>query len=137
MTPLPVLFAFMGAGVVEKTLSKPNKVNRSTIKKEQAIQLWRETNGHISKISRAIGISRTTFYEWMNKDEDFALALLETEGELNDEIRDQLITKAEEGDMTAIIFYLKSRHPDFEQRKATAVRVQGPDIKVEFIDYEG
>ena len=33
---------------------------------------------------------------------------------LNDEIRDVLIQKEGSGDMTAVIFYLKKRHPDFK-----------------------
>lgn len=94
----------------------PDKVNKMTIKKERAVELWRETKGHISDICRSIGISRTTFYEWM-KDGEFAQALIDAESELNDDVRNALIQKIADGDMTAIIYYLKNRHPDFKQKE--------------------
>ncbi len=102
---------------------KVNKVNKMSIKKDNAIELWRETHGHISNICRAIGISRTTFYEWM-QDPEFSMRLVDAESELNDDIRDVLVSKAADGDMTAVIFYLKSRHPDFKPAPTTNVAVQ-------------
>lgn len=99
-----------------------DKVNKMAIKKPQAIELWRETHGHISKICSALGISRTTFYNWMNEDAEFATALVDVEAELSDEIREVLISKAAEGDMTAVIFYLKNRHPDFKQEKSSLMQ---------------
>lgn len=106
-----------------------NKVNKMAIKKPQAVELWRETHGHISKICSALGISRTTFYNWMNDDPEFATALVDAEAELSDDIREVLISKAAEGDMTAVIFYLKNRHPDFKQQdKAPQVAVQVNNI---------
>jgi len=88
-------------------------VTKSDIKKQKAVELWRETHGHISNICRAIGINRDTFYNWLKADPAFSMSLVEAEGELNDDIRDALIQKAADGDMAAIIFYLKKRHPDF------------------------
>lgn len=101
---------------------KIGKVNKMTIKKPQAIELWRETHGHISKICSTLGISRTTFYNWMNDDKEFATALVDAEAELSDDIRDVLISKAAEGDMTAVIFYLKNRHPDFKPQPTTLIQ---------------
>ena len=49
---------------------------------------------------------------------------VDSEADLNDEIRQVLIQKAAEGDMTAVIFYLKNRHPDFKQQYPnTAVQI--------------
>jgi len=104
--------------------SLPDKVNKMVIKKKEAIELWAKTFGHISQICKAIGISRTTFYDWMNNDVDFQLELINAEGELNDEIRNVLIEKAAAGDMTAVIFYLKNRHPDFKQGDSGGNKIQ-------------
>lgn len=95
---------------------KTTNTTKMSIKKEQAIELWRETHGHISNICRALGIARSTFYEWM-QDPEYSMKLVDAEQELNDDIRDVLVSKAADGDMTAVIFYLKSRHPDFKQEK--------------------
>jgi transposase-like protein len=99
-----------------------NKADIFLTKKEKAVELWTQTHGHISNICRALGISRTTFYKWM-EEEAYATRLLDAEAELNDEIRDVLVTKAAEGDMTAVIFYLKSRHPDFKEHRQTNIQV--------------
>lgn len=96
---------------------------KSDIKKREAIEQWGLTNGHITNVCKNIGIERKTFYNWLKDDQDFAEALLNAESGLNDDIRDVLISKAAEGDMTAVIFYLKNRHPDFKQDKAN-VNVQ-------------
>jgi hypothetical protein len=106
------------------------------IKKAKVIELWKKTMGHVSQSCLGAGITRHTFYDWMKKDKEFATALIDAEGELNDEIRDVLINKASEGDMTAVIFYLKNRHPDFKPQ-AKMVGVQSGDMKMVFIDYEG
>ena len=83
-------------------------------KKEQFIELYRTTHGHISDTARAVQIDRTTFYNWMKDDELFRTAILESDDELNDEMRQALIDKAGDGDLGAIIFYLRKRHPDFK-----------------------
>lgn len=90
---------------------------RRNIKKQKAIELWRETHGHISNICRTLDIERKTFYAWLKADKAFAQALFDAEAELNDEVRDALIQKIANGDMTGIIFYLKNRHPDFLEKK--------------------
>ncbi len=76
-------------------------------KKQQFVALYDQLYGHITNVCEATGISRETYYAWMKKDK--------CEWHLNDEIRDVLINKAGSGDMTAVIFYLKNRHPDFKQ----------------------
>lgn len=90
-----------------------NKLN--DIKKQKFIQLYSQLNGHITDACAGADISRTTYYTWLEKDEAFTKAIMEAEMNLNDEIRDVLINKAASGDMTAVIFYLKNRHPDFKQ----------------------
>lgn len=98
---------------------KLNKLNKNSIiePKIKAVELWKQTHGHISDICTVLGISRTTFYTWLNSDPEFAQTLQDAEGELNDEIREALIQKCAEGDMTAITFYLRKRHPDFKDIK--------------------
>lgn len=93
-------------------------------KKNEAVELWRQTRGHISDICRAIGISRQTFYDWVNKDKEFANALVDAESELHDDVRDALIQKIADGDTASIMFYLKKRHPDFKDQMGINVATQ-------------
>ena len=93
-------------------------------KKRNFLELWRESMGNVTECSRAVGIGRTTYYDWLDKDPVFAQLLAEVEGELNDEMRQALIEKGRSGDLGAIIFYLKNRHPDFKQHKAAGINVE-------------
>lgn len=104
---------------------------KSDIKKAKFIELWRQTNGHISDCCRTLGMRRETFYSWLHKDQEFAKALIEAEGELNDDIRNALIDKAGSGDLGAIIFYLRKRHPDFLDRpNLTQVNVGEMNLEI-------
>ncbi|MFC2042760.1 hypothetical protein ACFLUA_01225 [Chloroflexota bacterium] len=86
---------------------------KSDIKKLKAIDAWQQTNGHVTNLCKIAGIDRHTFYVWLKKDPQFATGIVNTESELNDEVRDALISKIADGDMTAIIFYLRRKHPEF------------------------
>jgi len=105
-------------------------------KKDKFIEAYKSTNGNITDSAQIAGIGRGTYYNWLKDDSDFALQILDSEANLNDEIRQVLISKAAEGDMTAVIFYLKNRHPDFKQSNNN-VNVQvnvGNDIN--FVDFK-
>lgn len=93
-----------------------------SIKKEKFIDAYKKTNGNITDSSSIAGISRQTYYNWLEKDKKFAIKVLDSEANLNDEIRQVLIAKAAEGDMTAVIFYLKNRHPDFKPQPNTLIK---------------
>lgn len=90
--------------------------------KKRFVDLYTRLNGHITNTCAAIPMSRQTYYTWLDSDENFAKAMAEAEWQLNDEIRDVLINKAASGDMTGVIFYLKSRHPDFKPQPNTLVQ---------------
>jgi hypothetical protein len=85
------------------------------LKKQKFIDAYKKTNGNITDSATIAEISRGTYYNWLEEDSDFTLQIMDSEANLNDEIRQVLISKAAEGDMTAVIFYLKNRHPDFKQ----------------------
>jgi hypothetical protein len=92
------------------------------LKKSKFIEAYKATNGNITDSSTIAEIDRGTYYNWLKDDNDFALQILDSEANLNDEIRQVLISKAAEGDMTAVIFYLKNRHPDFKPQPMTLIQ---------------
>lgn len=105
------------------------------LKKQKFIEAYKATNGNITDSSAIAEIDRSTYYKWLQDDKEFAMQILDSEANLNDEIRQILIQKAAEGDMTAVIFYLKNRHPDFKQEKAQInILNQGGDMSLEFTE---
>ncbi len=93
------------------------------LKKQKFIEAYKATNGNITDSASIAGIERKTYYNWLQDDKEFAMAILDSEADLNDSIRQVLIEKAASGDMTAVIFYLKNRHPDFKPQPTTLVQV--------------
>ena len=105
-----------------------------SLKKEKFIDAYKKTNGNITDSASVVGISRQTYYNWLEKDSKFAMQILDSEADLNDEIRQVLIAKAADGDMTAVIFYLKNRHPDFKQQPTVVQQFNiGGKMDLEFI----
>lgn len=103
---------------MKKAIKRTDKADKNitlTGTKAKAVELWRETHGHISNLCSAVGIARQTYYEWLKQDPKFALAIQDAEAELNDEMRDALINKAGGGELPAITYYLDRRHPEFKK----------------------
>jgi len=108
-----------------------------SVKKKRFVELYNQLYGHISNACEGTGISRQTYYDWLDKDSLFAKAIMESEMNLNDEIRDVLINKAASGDMAAVIFYLKKRHPDFKEQPTTLIQNNfGDHAKKELEEFE-
>jgi len=121
---------------IDKTRTNPT-TQITQVKKDKFVELYRQTMGHISDSCSAVGITRNTYYNWLENDENFLKKIIEAESELNDDIRDVLVKKAGEGDMTAVIFYLKNRHPDFKEKPSYLQQINiQKDMKVEFTDAE-
>ena len=89
-------------------------IDKLDVKKRDFVLLFTQLYGHITDTCAGVRISRQTYYDWLENDENFAKAIAEVEMGLNDEVRGALINKIAGGDMTGIIFYLKKRHPDFK-----------------------
>ncbi len=66
------------------------------------------------------GISRATFYRWCRKNKKFKEQAEEAISEgsklVNDMAESQLISAIREQNLTAIIFWLKTHHPQYKQK---------------------
>ena len=91
------------------------------ITKKEFIELLKEKNGVVTdaiaasnKMEDKKGIARKTFYRWKEKDPKFAekaSEIQEAEKEkMDDYAEGKLFQAIKEGNMTAIIFYLKTRN---------------------------
>lgn len=73
----------------------------------------------------------------MRDDPDFAKGIVDAEYELNDDVREALIHQIADGNMTAIIFYLKNRHPDFKPQSFMGMEFKKGDESVRIIVSRG
>lgn len=70
----------------------------------------------------AVEIDRQTYYNWLEKDEKFRQAVYAAKLRMCDDMEQILIHRAVDKSDTALIFWLKNRHPDFKQRPSTAIQ---------------
>lgn len=81
---------------------------------------------------KKIGISKATYYRWYHDDDEFAelsdIAKREGTASINELAQSKLIEQIGQSNMTAIIFWLKSRDPNFKESKRiiNEIKSHGP-----------
>ena len=94
--------------MTEVTLKKKGKSKTKRLK-EQFIKAYAEQKGFISEVCIAVGISRQTFYRWKKNDKTFCEIIEDIEEGLIDFVESKLFNRIEKEDITAIIFFLKTK----------------------------
>lgn len=85
----------------------------------QVIEAIRGSRGIVSNAARKLGCSRKTIYNYIDRYATVAEALEEEREDLLDFVEDRLLREIDHGNMTAIIFYLKTRgkHRGYVERQ--------------------
>lgn len=103
-----------------------NKREKKKIKK-QIVELLEKTPIVLSVCSR-VNIARSTFYRWKEEDPIFSHSVNEAmesgRSTINDLAINQLIMNIKNGNMTAIIFWLKHNHNDFDYRRYKIPKIE-------------
>ena len=79
------------------------------LKKEQLLIGLEKSLGIVSTACQSIGISRTTYYKYYNEDEDFKRSVDSVSDIALDCAESQLFELIKAKNVTAIIFYLKTK----------------------------
>lgn len=85
------------------------KKERTERKKKKFIEALREGRGIITYACQKIGISRKTYYDWYQNDSEFKMLADEVNDTTIDVVESKLLSAINEGNLTAIIFYLKTK----------------------------
>jgi len=101
-------------------------------KKDRFIELLSNNLGNISATCRQTGIARKTYYNWINKDDKFKSRVDEIIEAQIDLVENKLMEKIEAGDLTAIIFYLKTKakHRGWSEKIEVSHNNQAPVINI-------
>lgn len=104
---------------VKKAAPKPKKETREEkIARETAerkaitIKAYEKKGGNVAATCEAANIGRRTFYLWKETDPEFAEAIKDLDESLLDFAESKLMEKVQDGDLTAIIFTLKTKGKD-------------------------
>lgn len=76
--------------------------------KKAFIDAYRANMGNATAASSAVGINRTTYWRWYNSDPDFAALVDEVKEEQIDLAESELRKLVKSGNITAVIFTLKT-----------------------------
>lgn len=83
--------------------------NRSDNTKKKLLEVLEDHKGIVSTSCKAVGIARSTFYEWLKNDEQFKKAVDEIQDVAIDFVEQKLFQQIDEGNPTSTIFYLKTK----------------------------
>lgn len=78
-------------------------------RKEAFLEHLKTGKGIISYACDMTGISRRTFYNWKNEDDEFAKRVEDVNEETLDIVESKLLSAISDDNLTAIIFYLKTK----------------------------
>jgi len=65
--------------------------------------------GNISETCKEVGINRTTYYNWLKNDEEFAEQINAIDEYIVDSVEKELYKQIKDGSTVATIFYLKTK----------------------------
>jgi len=113
---------------------KSNKIQQHKIALLAALE---KSLGIVSTACKAVGLDRSTFYKYVNEDEEFAAAVADIENVSLDFAESSLLKQIQDYNTAATIFYLKTKgkHRGYVERQ----EISGPGgkpIHTEVIDYK-
>jgi hypothetical protein len=118
------------------TMKQTDKLDN---KKVRFVELYRapESGGNISVVCSAVGISRQTYYDWLENDETFGKKMYEAKMEKCDEMEQQLYQRGYEKSDTALIYWLKNNHPNYKENPIAAAEFKNGDQSVKIVVTRG
>jgi predicted transcriptional regulator len=107
------------------------------IKKESMIKALEQSLGIVTVACKKAEIPRSTFYKWLNEDEDFAKEVKDIENIALDFAESQLHKQISENSTSATIFYLKTKGKKrgyIERQEITGADGVPTNFQIEIID---
>ena len=118
-------------GRTQKNVTQPSITDWGTVEKLQLLEEWSTQGLYIKDIAAKMGISVTTVYDWMNKDPKIAASIKKGRDKSIDMVENALFKSAINGNVTAMIFYLKNRAPErYKDRVDNNINTDIKDIKL-------
>lgn len=84
-------------------------MNKTEQHKKALLDALEKSLGIVTSACKSVGVGRTTFYQWMKDDKEFAEAVKDIENIALDFAESQLHQQIKGGNPTSTIFYLKTK----------------------------
>jgi hypothetical protein len=102
--------------------------------KKKFLELYKASCGAISTSALALGIHRTTFYKWLQSDEDFANTVKQLDESFVENVEAKVIKKIEEGSDLWVWRYLKAHRPERWKEEVKHTQEHGGTLKLEIVN---
>lgn len=98
--------------------------------KNNIINAMINTFGNVSEVCKQMNISRQTFYNYYNNDLEFKTQIDDIKNIALDFVESKLIGKIKDGDIVAILFYLKTqgKKRGYVERVENEITIQQPVV---------
>lgn len=122
-------------------MEKSTENRYKTIPFDVVANVYKKNAGNLSMTADALGIDRSTLWEWRKKYPELELMLNDYDESLGDLAESKLMMAINEGNLTAIIFYLKTKHKnrgyvegqEIKATVSTAIKNMSQEEATEFI----
>lgn len=106
------------------------QTTKTDILKKQMIDALEKTLGVVTLACKKVGVHRSTFYDWYNTDNDFKKEVDDINEIALDFAESKLHAQIEGENVTAIIFYLKTKGKKrgYVERSEIEYNQTGPDL---------
>ena len=106
------------------------QTNKIQHKKTLLVDAMIKNFGNVSEACKALNINRSTFYEYYNNDLEFKTQIDDIKNIALDFVESKLIGKIKEGDIVAILFYLKTqgKKRGYVERVENELTIQQPVV---------
>ena len=100
--------------------------------REKFLGILTKQAGNVAGACRAMSINRRTYYNWMDKHEEFKSTVEDITESLIDNAESQLQKLIKDGSVPAILFYLKTRAKSrgYIERSETDITSKGEQIRI-------
>ena len=112
-------------------------MNKTEQHKKAIIEALEKSLGVVTTACKTVGIGRTTFYGWIQEDEEFAKQVNDIQNITLDFAESQLHKQIKDGNTTATIFYLKTKGKKrgyIERQEITGADGMPTNFQIEIID---
>lgn len=117
-------------------VKRPRVMARTKKNKKLILDELEKSKGIVTIACKRAGINPKTYYQWINRDEDFAKQVDEIEWVQRCFVESKLIRKIANDDTACIIFYLKCNHPKYKVKSEIDVN-DSREMEQIRSDYDG
>ena len=113
--------------------------DRTVQHKKAIIEALEKSLGVVTTACKIVGIGRTTFYQWMKDDEDFAKQVKDIDNIALDFVESKLFENIKNGKTSETIFYLKTKGKNrgyVERQEITGADGMPTKFEIEIIKRE-